>query len=183
MVAASWGVLLFGGSDARGKSLGDAWLFRGSSWSRVAQKGPSRRERADGLVVDGGAAVLVRGGTLGGDPLHDAWLFDGTSWREIGGERLRATAVAFDPATGRSYDVASGKLRVWSGSGFVSLADVPDLPEEPELRFEQQFADEQLGIDFARQRVIGIAGGAASWAYELDVSSHLPGPEDEERGA
>ncbi|MHB8352026.1 MAG: PKD domain-containing protein [Thermoplasmata archaeon] len=102
------GVVLFGGvnlSSSSGAPLGDLWLLRGDSWSRVASAmEPLARSEAS-LTYDPTISGLVLfGGLMLGDvPLSDTWIFSEGNWTELPvgaagtAPPLFGTAGAFDP--------------------------------------------------------------------------------------
>jgi N-acetylneuraminic acid mutarotase len=74
-------IVLFGGSsDWLGmQTLGDTWIFDGTSWIQFGGIGPRPRTDAAAAELDG--QVLLFGGLDGsGNPLDDTWTFDGTAW-------------------------------------------------------------------------------------------------------
>jgi hypothetical protein len=78
-------IVLFGGINHRGKSLGDTWLFDGS-WHRVTGPGPSpRRYAAFGYDVDLDGCVLHGGSRddLGRYSFGDTWLFRERTWTRL----------------------------------------------------------------------------------------------------
>jgi hypothetical protein len=78
--------VLFGGAAGVDRSLGDTWLFDGSSWRRVRGPAPAARRYAAfgfdpflrGCVLNGGSDDEA--GKLG---FGDTWLFCGGSWTQL----------------------------------------------------------------------------------------------------
>ena len=58
MLATSHGVILFGGVDAKGKGLGDTWLWNGEVWKD--------------LTAQAGVPINAKVVTVGYDPQRDA---------------------------------------------------------------------------------------------------------------
>ncbi|MFG0317087.1 MAG: kelch repeat-containing protein [Planctomycetota bacterium JB042] len=79
-------VLLFGGRSGGGASLGDSWLWDGSSsaWTQV-NVSPSPSPRAGhGMAFDANRNVTVAfSGWSGNNYLPDTWEFDGSSWANV----------------------------------------------------------------------------------------------------
>jgi hypothetical protein len=109
-------VVLFGGVDARAQSLGDTWLFDGSTWQPVLGSAPPPRRYAafafdldlDGCVLHGGSDD--ESGLRG---FGDTWLFRDRTWKRL--------ASAFD-TTNRddhslAYDRAAKRLVMLGGLG------------------------------------------------------------------
>jgi hypothetical protein len=81
--------VLFGGIGAKRESLGDTWLFDGTSWTEVRGKSPIARRYAAlaydpdlrGCVLHGGSEDEARRQSFG-----DTWLFRGRAWERLGKE-------------------------------------------------------------------------------------------------
>ena len=89
-------VVVFGGyafQDDANVIVGDTWTWDGTSWSFVAQPGPSARDFAVAASV-GGKMVLFGGEDENGNILGDTWTFDGTTWTQemVTGPSARAGA-------------------------------------------------------------------------------------------
>lgn len=102
------GVVLFGGvnmSSSVGAPLGDLWLYRGNSWTRVATPSAPLGRYEAALTYDPTlpGLVLFGGFFIGGEPLSDTWTFVGDNWTELpvgtggGVPPLFGAAVVFDP--------------------------------------------------------------------------------------
>lgn len=111
--------VLFGGR-AKGKPLGDTWVFdtTNRSWREVAGKGPPARFGHNSHVV--GGRVLVFGGQAGSDFFNDLWTFDlgSSSWTQI------ETKAGPDPRYGAGAAVIDGKL--FLSHGFTSAGRFDD---------------------------------------------------------
>ena len=78
--------VLFGGIDSNNDSLGDTWLFNGTSWKKVRGSGPPARRYAafaydpelKGCLLHGGAADDHGSLTFG-----DIWLFRDHAWKRL----------------------------------------------------------------------------------------------------
>jgi hypothetical protein len=80
-------VVLFGGIDEGGRSLGDTWLFDGSSWQPVSGPAPpARRYAAFGFDPDLKACVLNGGSEddAGQRGFGDTWQFRDRTWTRLG---------------------------------------------------------------------------------------------------
>jgi hypothetical protein len=79
--------VLFGGVDAAMKSLGDTWLFDGTSWKKVRGTNPPARRYA-ALAYDPDLnGCLLHGGSddeSGNRSFGDAWLLRGSTWERLG---------------------------------------------------------------------------------------------------
>jgi hypothetical protein len=138
-VPAAGGLVLFGGEDLSGRTLGDSWLFDGG-WTQLAAAGPPSRSFATlaGEPTAGGA-ILFGGGRYDHGPsggtsgeLGDTWLFNGTSWHPVtaAGPAPRTTpAMVYDAADG--YDLMFGGLMlcpsenctIQPGDSLIALGD------------------------------------------------------------
>jgi len=103
-------LLLFGGTDESGESLGDLWEFDSDtqSWSPGVTQPPPRREAISAWLDED----LYLTGGLGSDGLwlQDSWLLDSNGWLELseaGPGSLAATASALDPV-GRRMCLVGG---------------------------------------------------------------------------
>jgi Galactose oxidase, central domain len=78
--------VLFGGIDRRMNSLGDTWVFDGSSWKEVRGSAPPARRYA-ALAYDLDLkGCLLHGGSedeSGRRSFGDAWLFQNNAWRPM----------------------------------------------------------------------------------------------------
>ena len=79
--------MLFGGVDPNDHSLGDTWLFDGTSWKQVSGQAPPARRHAafaydpdlNGCVLHGGSEDDAGNRTFG-----DTWLFWNKVWKPLG---------------------------------------------------------------------------------------------------
>jgi Kelch motif len=76
-------VVLFGGFHDRqplpSTSLGDTWIWDGTSWTEVAVRGPSPRTGA-AMATLNGKVVLFGGEDDTNSLVDDTWTWDGTRW-------------------------------------------------------------------------------------------------------
>jgi hypothetical protein len=90
------------------------WAWADSAWTQIDAKGPPTRnyfelvsDRARGVVVLVGGALLVRDGQTGGftmEPVRDTWIWDG-HWKvvsDMGPSPRTNMSVAYDRARGRT---------------------------------------------------------------------------------
>jgi hypothetical protein len=78
--------VLFGGIDARMNSLGDTWVFDGSSWTEVRGSAPPARRYAALAYDPDLKGCLLHGGSedeVGRRSFGDAWLFQDNAWRRM----------------------------------------------------------------------------------------------------
>jgi hypothetical protein len=118
--------VLFGGSDAARRTLGDTWEWDGSAWTKAADSGPPARfqhvmtyDAARGRVVLFGGSGDTRydRANPGGSLLGDTWEWDGASWTLAASEgppRRDHHAMAFDAS--RAKVVLFGG---WDGQRFL----------------------------------------------------------------
>jgi hypothetical protein len=82
-------VLLFGGVNAGGRSLGDTWTWDGERWRRLATVGPSPRKWPTMVYHEGRGRVMLFGGRVGNGTstysATDTWEWDGARWVEVAG--------------------------------------------------------------------------------------------------
>ena len=79
--------VLFGGVDAGMKSLGDTWLFDGTSWKRVHGSNPPARRYAALAYAPDLKGCLLHGGSddeSGNRSFGDAWLLRENTWERLG---------------------------------------------------------------------------------------------------
>jgi Galactose oxidase, central domain len=80
--------VLFGGIDARMNSLGDTWVFDGSSWKEVRGSAPPARRYAALAYDPDLKGCLLHGGSedeAGRRSFGDAWLFQDNAWKRLAG--------------------------------------------------------------------------------------------------
>jgi hypothetical protein len=130
-------LFVFGGEDAFGSTLGDAWEWDGATWiDREAVTTPSSRA-GYALAYDSkrGATVLF-GGFGSGEAQSDTWEFDGTTWSQRTPVRSplgrSGAAMAFDAASNTTVlfgglngqDQPFGDTWEWDGSNWTQRAPV-----------------------------------------------------------
>jgi hypothetical protein len=106
--------VLFGGVDGEGQSLGDTWLFDGSSWQPVRGAAPPARRYAafaydpdlKGCVLNGGSADDF--GRVG---FGDTWLFRERTWTRL----PRKFDTALNDDHGLAYHRAAKQLIMFGG--------------------------------------------------------------------
>jgi len=91
---------LFGGIDQNLSSLGDTWAWNGSSWTQVANRGPTaRRHHAMAYESQKGVTVLFGGATGPGQFAGDTWEWNGSAWTQtssVGPSARDEMALAYD---------------------------------------------------------------------------------------
>jgi hypothetical protein len=94
-------VVLFGGLDRKMNSLGDTWIFDGTSWKEVRGSAPSAR-RYSTLAYDPDLkGCLLHGGSddeSGERSFGDTWLFQNNVWKKL--EKVFDTDVRDDHGLG-----------------------------------------------------------------------------------
>jgi hypothetical protein len=98
-------LVLFGGGTGTYGTLGDTWVWNGSSWRQQhpSSSPPPRVNAHMTFDVAHGVMVLFGGGPSGG--LEDTWTWDGSNWTEQHPDSTPAGyAVAMD------YDAALGQV-------------------------------------------------------------------------
>ena len=111
-------VVLFGGSNLSTPSLGDTWVWNGSSWTAKAPAAsPPARSMLCMAYDDVQQQVVVFGG-FGTALLGDTWSWDGVNWTQS------SPALSPSPREDQSmvYDWTRGKLVLFGGS---TNSDVP----------------------------------------------------------
>ncbi|AMO24077.1 hypothetical protein GCM10027034_17740 [Ramlibacter solisilvae] len=91
-------VVLFGGVDGSGRSLGDTWALTAAGWAQIAHFGvPSS---AAGAMVGTDVNLVSYGGLVGSDDLlSGTWSFDGQFWtqrQDMGPGARWGHAMSFD---------------------------------------------------------------------------------------
>lgn len=69
-------VVLFGGRDFSGASLGDTWEWDGSSWTQKPVIGPAARTNTT-MCFDSSRGLVI---LFGGSGFQDTWTWDGATW-------------------------------------------------------------------------------------------------------
>jgi hypothetical protein len=116
-------VILFGGDAGGNTPLGDTWSWNGTSWTHIADFGPSPRFHASMASSDmqislfGGVTSVIL--TPAPTVFPDSWIFDGKRWsqrQDIGPGPRWGHALALDSS--RRQTVLFGGLRLAvSGAG------------------------------------------------------------------
>jgi hypothetical protein len=94
-------VVLFGGVGGNDQSLGDTWVFDGSSWNPVAGPAPPARRYAAFAYAPDLKGCVLNGGSddeSGRRGFKDTWLFQGRSWT--------CMAASFDTAINDDHGLA-----------------------------------------------------------------------------
>jgi hypothetical protein len=79
--------VLFGGIDAKMNSLGDTWLFDGTSWKEVRGRNPPARRYAAMAYDPDLKGCILHGGSedeAGRRSFGDTWLFRDRTWERLG---------------------------------------------------------------------------------------------------
>ena len=127
------GTLLFGGRDASGVLLDDAWLLQNNVWAPITVVGgPSARADAAMVTLANGHVLLFGGQTPGGLS-GETWEWSGASWSQLamsGPSARCGHAMAFDAIRNKAVLFGgvdgSGALLAdtweWNGSGWTARA-------------------------------------------------------------
>ena len=116
-------LVLFGGIDTNGDSLGDTWTGNGTTWTEAAPASSPSARSDDAAAYDPATGDVVLFGGLGASntTLSDTWTYNGTTWTAvtpIQSPPARAYAsMAFDPALG-----AHGELVLFGGLSSTGTA-------------------------------------------------------------
>ena len=120
-------VVLFGGLDPNGGTLGDTWLWDGATWTQrfPVTSPPPRANAALAFDPNTNAMLLFGGGVWNGigSERNDLWSWNGTTWQQriaagAPTPRARATMV-YDPARQRIV-VTGGFAYQWLGTNGVA---------------------------------------------------------------
>jgi hypothetical protein len=79
--------VLFGGIDTKLNSLGDTWLFDGTSWQEVSGMNPPARRYAAMAYDPDLKGCVLHGGSedeAGRRSFGDTWLFQDRTWKRLG---------------------------------------------------------------------------------------------------
>lgn len=161
--AARQRTLLFGGQDANGIVLGDAWTWDGTAWTRLAAEGPAARTGA-ALAYDGArnVAVLFGGRDADGTELGDTWEWDGTSWHALAPPAAPAprsfASMAWDAARGVAvlFGGATANQKhgdTWTWDGFTWILTATTGPPAR--------SSAAVAYDTARGVVVLMAGSVS----------------------
>jgi hypothetical protein len=105
-------VVLFGGSDQNGRTLGDTWAFDQHGWRQLhpatsplprAQFAMAYDSPLREIVLYGGCTVC---GSDGFHLVQDTWAFDGTTWRQLPSLHL----PTYEPSPLLNWDTATESL-------------------------------------------------------------------------
>jgi len=95
-------VVLHGGRNASGQTIGDTWEWDGNTWTRVATNGP--KVFLHNMAYDAWrhVTVLYGGRKVSGTYIHepDTWEWDGQTWQKIStgaGDPLVLAGLVYDP--------------------------------------------------------------------------------------
>lgn len=157
-------VVLFGGRDLGGSSLGDLWEWDGLAWTqRIAPAGPSPRE--DAGMACGPSRCVIFGGRAGATVFAETWIWNGTIWAQLGSTPSPAPRTA--PAL--AYDERRQVIVLFGGRSASSTAlndtwelspgwtqRMPSTPPTP-----ASSARPSATYDSATERVVMVTDGAA----------------------
>jgi hypothetical protein len=77
-------IVLFGGSSADSRMLGDTWTWDGRTWTQASPpSSPPARDGAGMAYDDASGTVLLFGGLGANEQLNDTWSWDGNTWRQL----------------------------------------------------------------------------------------------------
>ncbi len=129
------GVVLFGGADVSGSSLGETWRWSGSTWTKLepATSPPSRLlagivldTSSDEVVVFAGSSSTCTLSCVGGYR-SDMWIWDGETWTE----RTSATPARGGQGVTLAYDAARDAVVRFGGIGtFANAVGAPTTAHE-----------------------------------------------------
>ncbi len=131
-------VLIFGGQDNLGTSLGDTWTWDGSTWQAAANSGPSARVLPAMASETARSRALLFGGYGAGGLQGDTWVWNGSSWKSlpVAGPSARAGhAMAYDAARdrvvlfgGQDSTGYTGDTWEWDGTNWVIASTSGPMP-------------------------------------------------------
>ncbi len=75
--AATGNVVLFGGADVTGHSLGDTWIWNGSTWTKQTPATSPPPQGQASMAYDAATGNVV---LFGGDNLGGTWVWNGSTW-------------------------------------------------------------------------------------------------------
>jgi hypothetical protein len=137
--AARQQIILFGGSDLLGNSVGDTWAWNGETWSQLSPAAtPGTRilpamayDPSSERIVMFGGSVRTCTGTCIDTFSNETWTFDGTTWARV------PTASAPPPSNfgALAFDPSSDALVLAGGQGRTN----PDIPLVASLRSAYTF--------------------------------------------
>jgi hypothetical protein len=147
----------FGGSAGPRQSIGDAYDYDGTTWTK--HQGPTPPARSSHVMVyDARRGVTVVFGGIGNGMLGDTWEFDGTTWKQVAtsGPSPRASAGAtYDSRRGvvlvfggMTANGFAGDLWSWDGTAWKKLSS--DGPEARAMGY--------LAYDAKRDRTVLFGG-------------------------
>ena len=104
-------VVLFGGIDSTGTTLGDTWTWDGNTWThRHPAKSPPARDYL-GMTYDAARSEVVLFGGYHSGRLGDTWTWDGSTWTP----RHPATSPSARDSMGMAFDAARGDVVLFGG--------------------------------------------------------------------
>jgi len=171
-------VVLFGGYDYSSGDRNDTWEWEGTTWTQVADSGPSPR-RNHAMAYDSARGVTVLfGGYDDWDYHNDTWEWDGATWTQVadsGPSGRHGHAMAYDSARGvvvlfGGYDGMdpANDTWEWDGTIWTQVAD-----SGPTRRYGHAMA-----YDGARGVTVLFGGDQGAW-YRDDTwewAGPLPAP-------
>src|SRR5260370_31753035 len=140
--------VLFGGSDAANKALGDTWILKRGCWAlqSPAQSPPERDFMAAAYDFAHGV-VLLYGGRGGGQFYSDSWTWNGETWTQVAASgpacMFGGPVADFDPVAQRVllFGMVGGGLPetwLWDGSKWQRQSPVhsPDGRATPSMALD-----------------------------------------------
>ncbi|HTS49579.1 MAG TPA: IPT/TIG domain-containing protein [Bryobacteraceae bacterium] len=109
-------VVMFGGVDMNGNTLGDTWVWDGSNWTqKFPGTSPPARLAASMAYDAGHSQVVLFGGSSGffGVTLNDTWTWDGANWTKMSPQNNASTSSQFPMA----YDAVHSQVVLLGGTG------------------------------------------------------------------
>ncbi|MCB9876202.1 MAG: hypothetical protein H6835_01260 [Planctomycetes bacterium] len=165
-------LVMYGGIDANGGTLGDTWEWDGSDWLPMTpanSPGPRRSHPLAFLPTRG--TVILWGGYFGAD-FNDTWEWNGSDWTQIvttnAPSPRRASDMAYDPVN-QGLLLFSGYQQtndtwVFDGTDWTQL-----LPAtSPSARY-----DHSMVTDRGRDRIVTFGGPGAADQWEWDGTNWL----------
>ena len=167
-------VLLFGGVNPAGESLGDTWAWNGRTWRQLAAAGPSPRKWPTMIYDPQLQRTLLFGGRVGqGEAVHsaaDTWQWNGSEWTQL--------SVIGPPGrdhAGMIYDRARNRTVLFGGwSGTAHLGDTWEFHDDAWHFISDSGpmprAAHAMAYDEAREQVVMFGGRAPhflgdTWLY------------------
>ena len=111
--AATGNVVLFGGINTSGGTVGDTWIFNGTDWTPASPTNSPSARNSYAMAYDAalGEVILFGGLDQNDDDNNDTWAWNGSSWTPLS----PSGAPPARDGAGMDYDPLPGQMVLFGG--------------------------------------------------------------------